>query len=244
MVPPNQFRLAITPWSDTNHVTDTQTTSSAMSQILYLDLGDPSTSQSVNLSVLQSKSDASWTSAKSTGSSSSDGAILNAGGGASNGGLTVDLLHADANSDGTQSSYLLSINGNEIGSSSQINGACVINIPSLLSLSCVTATGGVGSSAAEVVKTIVLPGANQIQGDLINATGQSSNGGPSVSSGNGGQTGNNHPANNGNGAAKASSGALAFTGLDVAGLVGLALALGLGGVGLVWWSRRSRVSLI
>ena len=198
----------------------------------------------MNLSVLQSKSNATWTNGASSGSSSSDGAILNAGGGASNGGLTVDLLHADANSSGSQSSYLLSINGNEIGSSSQVNGACAINIPSLLSLSCVTATGGLGSSASEVVKTIVLPGANQIQGDVINATGSSSNG-PSVNSGSGGQTGGGNGGNggNGNGAAKG-SGALAFTGLDVGGLVGLALALGLGGVWLVWWSRRARMSLV
>jgi hypothetical protein len=244
-VPANQFRLAITPWSDNNTVSDTQTTSSAMSQILYLDLGDPNTAQSVNLSVLQSKSDASWTSAASSGSSSSDGAILNAGGGASKGGLTVDLLHADANSSGTQSSYLLSINGNEIGSSSQVNGACVINIPSLLSLSCVTAAGGAGSSAAEVVHTVLGPGTPlETPGDAFKATGSSSNGAPSVSSGNGGQTSNGNGNGNGNGGAKASTGKLAFTGLDVAGLVGLALALGLGGVGLVWWSRRTRMSVI
>jgi hypothetical protein len=40
----------------------------------------------------------------------------------------------------------------------------------------------------------------------------------------------------------APSGALPFTGLDAAGLLGLALALGLGGTGLVWWTRRTRTS--
>lgn len=252
-VPANQFRLAITPWSNKNTVTPEGTTSSAMAQILYLSLGDPSTSQSLNLSVLQSKSDASWTPTASSGDSSSDGAILNAGGGASNGGLTVDLLHADASSSGKQSSYLLSINGNEIGSSSQVNGACVINIPSLLSLSCVTASGGVAgtvaSDAAEVAHATVLPNTPAQQtGDLFNTNVTANSGGaPQVSSSNGGQTGNGGAGNgngNGNGAAKASSGALAFTGMDVGGLVGLALALGLGGVGLVWWSRRNRMSII
>jgi len=244
--PANQFRLAITPWSNNNSASSSQSTSSAMAQILYLSLGDPSTSQSANLSVLQSKSDATWTPAQSTGSSSSDGAILNLGGGASKGGLTVDLLHADANSSGSQSSYLVSINGNEIGSSSQVNGACVINIPSLLSLSCVTATGGAGSSAAEVVHTVLGPGTPlETPGDAFKATGSSSNGAPTVSGGSGGQTGNGGNGNgNGNGAAPAPTGKLAFTGLDVAALVGLALALGLGGVGLVWWSRRNRMSII
>ena len=223
-----------------------------MAQILYLSLGDPSTSQSLNLSVLQSKSDASWTSAQSSGSSSSDGAILNAGGGASNGGLTVDLLHADASSSGSQSSYLVSINGNEIGSNSQVNGQCVINIPSLLSLSCVTASGGVAgtvsSSAAEVLHATALPGTpGELNGDAFQANVQANSGAaPAVAASNGGQTGS--PASGaGNGAstaAPAASQALAFTGADIAGLIGLALALGLGGVGLVWWSRRSRMSLL
>ena len=194
--PANQFRLAITPWSNNNSTTADQSTSSAMAQILYLSLGDPSTSQSLNLSVLQSKSDATWTPAQSTGSSSSDGAILNAGGGASKGGLTVDLLHADANSSGSQSSYLLSINGNEIGSSSQVNGACVINIPSLLSFSCVTASGGVAgtiaNSAAEVAHADVLPNSPaDTPVDLINTKVVANSGGaPSVSGGGGAQTGN------------------------------------------------------
>jgi len=241
--PSSQFRLALTPWSATNSQSSSGSTASAVSDIVLLDLGDPSTSQSASLRVLQSKSDASWTPAASSGSSSADGAILNAGGPS---GLTIDLLHSESSSSGAGSSYLVSINGTPIGSSSQVNGQCALTIPSLLSLSCVTSSGGVAgtvtSSAGEVLSATVLPNTPATQQlDVVKST-TVTNSAPTVSSGsgNGALTSPTTapPAGNTGQAAPASSGALAFTGLDIGGLVALALALGLGGVGLVWWSRR------
>lgn len=247
--PSSQFRLALTPWTATNSQTANGSTSSAMSDIVLLDLGDQTTAQSASLRVLQSKSDASWSPAASSGSSSADGAILNVGGPS---GLNVDLLHSESSSTGKGSSYLVSINGNQIGSSSQVNGQCALTIPSLLSLSCVTSSGGVAgtvtSSAGEVLSATVLPSTPATQQlDVVKST-TVTNSAPVASSGSGAQTGPTPPpppptGNAGPTAPAASSGTLAFTGLDIGGFVALALALGLGGVGLVWWSRRKTLTV-
>lgn len=242
-IPPggsSQFRLAIAPWTTSTTQSPSGSTASAMSDIVLLDLGTPGTAQSASLRVLQSKSDAAWTPAASSGSSSSDGAILNVGGSS---GLTVDLLHSESSSSGKGSSYVASINGMPIISSDQVGGQCALHIPSLLDLSCVTASGGlagtVTSSGGEVLGATALPGTGNLQADLIKSTTVTNNA-PVSSSGSGAQTTPPPPpASNGNAPAAApASGALAFTGLDIGGFVALALALGLGGVGLVWWSRR------
>ena len=246
--PSSQFRLALAPWSDTNSQSTSSSSANALADILLLDLGDQSTTQSASVRVLESQSTANWTAAQSTGSSSSDGAIIKAGGPS---GLNIDVLHAESSSSGNGSSYLLSINGNQIGSSSQVNGQCTLSIPGLLSLNCLTSTGGVAgtvtSSGGSVLTSTIGTGAQSLPVNAFTASTQTTKSTPSVSSGSGGQTGGTGSGTGtgtGSGSAAQTSGSLPFTGLDALGLVGLALALGLSGTGLLWWSRRSRVTFI
>ena len=243
--PSSQFRLALTPWA----VSNTDNTASAISDIVLLDLGDQTTAQSASVRVLQSTSNATWSPAESNANASSDGAIIKAGGPS---GLDVDLLHAETNTNGQSHSYLLSINGNEIGSSDQVNGQCTLTIPGLLSLSCLTATGGVANSivsqAAGVVSVTLGGSPAGLNIGLIQSS--SSSGAattPSVSSGNGG-TGsgngnNNGSAGSGSQAAKAGSGSLAFTGSNSFALLLAALFLGLCGAALVLVTRRTRTTV-
>lgn len=138
-------RLAVTPWSASVQSSGSGGSANALADIVLLDLGNPGSQQSASLRVLQSQSSSSWTSQASSGDSSSDGAILDLGGPS---GLAVDVLHSQASSSGAGSSYLLSVNGNQIGSSSQANGQCSLTLPSLLSLECLTASGGTSTNSA------------------------------------------------------------------------------------------------
>lgn len=155
-------RLAIAPWAVENSSNSSGNSAAGLADILLVDLGSPGSAQSASLRVLQSTSSASWTPTSSSGQGTSDGAILDVGG---PGGLTIDVLHSQTSATGAGSSYLVSINGTEIGTSGQTNGSCQLTLPSLLSLSCLTASGGPGvlgpggttvqSSAAGVLSTTV-----------------------------------------------------------------------------------------
>ena len=134
-------RLAIAPWAVANSSRSSGNRAAGLADILLVDLGTPGTAQSASLRVLQSTSEASWTPTASTGQGTTDGAILDVGGPS---GLMVDVLHSQTNSSGAGSSYLVSINGTQIGTSGQTNGSCQLTLPSLLSLSCLTASGGTG----------------------------------------------------------------------------------------------------
>lgn len=91
----------------------------------------------VRLGVLQSQSSAEHRSAKSIGSASSDGIDL---------GLAdiarLILLHSETSSDGRGSSYLVGLNGTEIGTDEQLGAICALEAPGLLGLSCLSASGG------------------------------------------------------------------------------------------------------
>ena len=115
--------------------------------------------------VLSSKSEASHTDEKSTGTAISDGATL---------GLLdavrVVLLHSEVASEGRGHSYLVGVNDTQIGTDDQLGHSplCALNAPSLLALSCLTAsggaatpgTGGVTNAAAEVAR--VTPAASAL----------------------------------------------------------------------------------
>lgn len=240
--PANQFRLALTPWT----VSNTQNTASAVSDIVLLDLGDQTTAQSASVRVLQSTSNATWSPASSSADASSDGAIVKAGGPS---GLNIDLLHAETNSSGTGHSYLLSINGNEIGSSDQVNGKCTLTVPGLLALDCLTATGGVAnnvvSQAAGVVNVTLGGSPAGLHIGLIQSTSSAGTPAtPAVSSGSSGQQngGGNGSAGSGSQAANAGTGSLAFTGSNAFELLLAALLLGLSGAALVLATRRFRTT--
>jgi len=246
MIPKNQLYLAIAPWS----ATADPGSSSAIADLLVLTLGDSQAnpSQSVTLKVLQSTSNANWTAAQSTSNATSDGAYLNAGGPS---GLTIDLLHSDTSSTTPGSSYLISINGNQIGNNSQAGGQCALTIPQLISLSCLTAVGGLAgqltTGSSQVLGVTLNPGGANLPVNVINSnaasgTGTTGIGLPPINAGHGGQTGVHHAAATAHTAAAAGHHALPFTGLDLPVLLGIAILLLTGGIGLVWMVRRPRAA--
>jgi LPXTG-motif cell wall-anchored protein len=93
----------------------------------------------VDAGVLTSSSEASYTDQASSGTALSDGAdvvLLDA--------LRLNLLHSEVNSGGRGHSYLVGLNGTEIGTDDQLGASplCSLTAPGLLTLSCLTASGG------------------------------------------------------------------------------------------------------
>lgn len=175
--------------------------------------------------LLHSQSQATWTPDASHGHATSDGAEVNLAD-----QLDVKVLHAETDSNGTGSSAVLVINGQGILTSDQTGNACDIPIDPIVDLLCLQATGGKGSdgstsSTAEVVKEtsgVGLPG-----GDIVGAT---SSGGTVAKAPATSTTGNTRPQNgplpHTSGPA---GGRLPFTGME-AGLLATygALLAGLG----------------
>ena len=127
---------------------------------------------SVSANVAQSDSKASYvtnpdgTTTQSGGSTSTDGLTVDAP------GLSVDALHSDASSSGQGNAYLLGINGTQIGTNSQLQAVCQnLQVPSLLSLSCVTASGGAGNLFEEVLGGVLGPNDSGIPATLFGAGG-------------------------------------------------------------------------
>jgi hypothetical protein len=107
----------------------------------------------LKLSVLQSESEASYTDQRSTGTAYSDGidlGLLDA--------VHLVLLHSEVKSEGRGNSYLVGLNGTEIGTDGSLGHSplCALSVPSVLSLSCLSASGGAAgnltSAAANVAK--------------------------------------------------------------------------------------------
>jgi len=101
--------------------------------------------------VLHSHSHSDYTTEHSSGSSSSDGAEVQGPN-----GTDIKVLHAEASSGHNGKSDLLVVNGTEIGSSDQANGACKLKVDPVINLLCLLANGGTGSngvttSGAQVV---------------------------------------------------------------------------------------------
>jgi hypothetical protein len=101
--------------------------------------------------VLTSDSEATHTDQKSTGAAVTDGfqlGVLDA--------IRLVLLHSEVSSDGGGSSYLIGLNGMEIGSDEQLGASplCALAAPGLLSLSCLTASGGSGSAVTEAASQV------------------------------------------------------------------------------------------
>jgi hypothetical protein len=91
--------------------------------------------------VLTSESDATHTDMKSTGTAASDGfqaSILD--------GIGLVLLHSEVSSEGQGHSYLVGLNGTEIGTDQQLGGSLLCSLNAgLLSLSCLSSSGGAGA---------------------------------------------------------------------------------------------------
>ena len=186
---------------------------------------------SVSANLVQSDSKAQYTTSpdgtksQSGGSSSTDGLTVDAP------GLSVDALHSDASSSGQGDAYLLSINHNQIGDRSQLQSICQnLSVPSVLSLSCVTATGGAGNLFEAVLGGVLGPNDSGIPATLFGAGGIGGGagtvaaspaviaaGGPASTLGNGANNGGLSAAPAGLGtASNAPGGHLPFTGAPIA----------------------------
>jgi hypothetical protein len=134
-------QLQVTPWSASAHHSATSSNSASDAALAHAVLIDD---KMLSIYLLHSRSEAAWTQDQSTSSSSSDGAEVNAG----NGALDLKVLHSEASSNGSSKSALVSVNGNDIGSSDQANGQCVLAIPQVAKLTCLDASGGKGSGSS------------------------------------------------------------------------------------------------
>jgi len=200
---------------------------------------------SLSANVAQSDSKAQYTtnpdgtSTKSGGSTSTDGLTVDAP------GLSLDALHSDASSSGEGNAYLLGINGTQIGNSSQLQAICQnLSVPSLLSLSCVTATGGAGNLFEEVLGGVLGPNDSGIPATLFGAGGIGGGagtvaaspaviaaGGPASTMANVANNGGLSAAPAGSGTASNAPGHLPFTGAPIALWLLASVALvGLGAV--------------
>jgi LPXTG-motif cell wall-anchored protein len=159
--------------------------------------------------------------------------------------LDIKVLHSEAHSTGKSHSDLLVVNGNEIGSSDQANGACKLDLSPVLNLLCLTASGGDGKNglteAAADVATFDV-GGGSLTGTV---SGSSSSGGaagtpelptPSQAAHRGGthQSAARPPA------ATPSQAALPFTGADTQRSALVALAMTMIGATATLFGRRRR----
>lgn len=178
--PSSSGELAVTPWSASNTSSGSSSTSQASAAVARGTLGSGSSSASA--SVLQSQSDATYNGSgagSSSGSSSTDGAVLNVGG---SGGLTVDVLHSDASTSGQGHTYLVGVNGNYIGTASDVGTVCKnLNIQGVAGLNCLTVSGGVGSMLAQVAG-LNLGGSGGLLAGLFTSTAGSNGGGVQLAS--------------------------------------------------------------
>lgn len=234
--------IQIAPWTASATQTGDSSSADATASLAHVVLGGGQAPGFIDLLLFGSESKADYSPADSSSSSVSDGVLLQVGQTGQAPALTVDLLHAESSSDkkgGT--SYLAAINGNEIGSSDQVNGACQIPIPQLITINCLTATGGVANginSASSAVGTANFVPAQLPDATISGTTGQAPSGASVeavkvTDNGNGGNNGN--AGNNG-----AAGNALPFTGLDAGELVALGGALAAGGMVALSLGRRRR----
>jgi hypothetical protein len=127
----------VAPWSAaaSGSASDSTRTSKASAAVARAEV--PSVAK---LGVLQSESAAEHQSTKSTAVGSSDAIDL---------GLAdiaeLVLLHSEVRSEGAGHSYLVGLNGTEIGTDDQLGQLCALQVPDVVALSCLTATGGLGS---------------------------------------------------------------------------------------------------
>lgn len=144
----------VAPWHTKAHgmTNSAHRTSSASAAAASADV--PSV---VKADVLKSDSQADHESARSTASSTSEALDLGLGDSAH-----LVLLHSEVSSAGKGHSYLVGLNGTEIGTGDQLGKICAVAAPDLVALSCLTASGGVAngvtSGAAQVAGATTLVG--------------------------------------------------------------------------------------
>jgi hypothetical protein len=132
-------RVQLAPWAASASGTGTGTRhSNSSAAVARADVPDVA-----QAGVLTSESEATHTDQQSNGTAITDGfqlGVLNA--------IRLVLLHSEVSSDGVGHSYLLGLNGMELGTDEQLGATplCALSAPGLLSLSCLSSSGGTGSA--------------------------------------------------------------------------------------------------
>lgn len=116
--------------------------------------------------VLHSHSHSDYTTDHSQGASSSDGAEVKGPN-----GTDIKVLHAEASSGHDGKSDLLVVNGTEIGSSSQANGACKLNVDPVIALLCLEASGGTSSTGVTTSGADVVSATGMVPGTTVVGAG-------------------------------------------------------------------------
>lgn len=122
--------------------------------------------------LLHSQSQATWTPDASHGHATSDGAEVNLAD-----QLDVKVLHAETDSDGKGSSAVLVINDNGVLTSDQTGNQCVIDADPLVKVLCLQAAGGKGSDGTTTAAATVADITSQSGLPEIVASGSKSAGG-------------------------------------------------------------------
>jgi hypothetical protein len=224
--------LELAPWAAKVNHDSTGTQSQAEASLAHAGLLGV-----LQLWLLHSQSQATWTPAASTGKSSSDGLEVNL-----DNQLDVKVLHAQTDSSGKGSSAVLVINDQGVITSSDANGSCVIPADPLIHIVCLTAAGGAGKDGTTTAAAGALSATSGSGLPSIDVTGAKSGGakletpaaGGSASSGD--ESGAGSAADHPSSSNEASS--LPFTGGEARMLLeAAAAALALGG-GLTLAGRR------
>jgi hypothetical protein len=155
-------RLQVTPWEASAEPQGDCRAASGKAALARVTLIDE---QTLHVNVLQSQSDATHCGLTSTGKGSSDGGTVDLG----DGGLALVLLHSEADSANKGTTFLVSLNGNEIASDEQAGGQCALDVPGLLGLTCLAVGGGEGTVFADVAKLVVGDGA--LTGSVVGSEG-------------------------------------------------------------------------
>lgn len=229
-------RVMVTPWGVTVDDDGTTRSSESDAALLKLILIDSGTA-SVN--VLHTNSKASHTDDRSTGRTSSDGAKVNVLG---EDGVTVTVLHSETSSEADgNSSYILGVNDSRVLASEGDGGSCAVSVPGVITLACLQAQGGAGSSSAAAAQGSVdaLGGAplDVVAGSSQYGQGQAA---PVVSPADVSRDDATGPEVLDTAAAAAGSG-MAVTGIDVAKGIALGLAFVATGLALLQIRRKESV---
>jgi hypothetical protein len=159
--------LEVAPWEAKVANAGGGTQSHAEAALLHVNL-DPAGSI-LEVWVLHSQSDSTWTPESSTGDSQSDGAEVNL----LNGTLDVKVLHSEAHSTGKSESDILVLNGDPVLGSPVGNG-CDVDLDPVLKLLCLQASGGtagdITSSGAEAAQAT--SSELGLTGDVVGASSQ------------------------------------------------------------------------
>lgn len=225
----DQGELTVAPWETS--VTDDE--SSGESAILHGRLGDTSSDQYAEVTVLESKSTA--TSDGSTASTT--GARIDLGG-----QLMLELLHAETTSTGDGSSALAIVNDEGIGTSEQFEGQCEIPADPLLHLLCLYANAHSGDTEipdgagdAGIADFTGLDG--NLTGGLFQASADPT-GDDTAAASDEDDASDDEVSGDGEGTSAAPAGTLPRTGAGL-GLIAIALGLIGSGTGLDRFRRRS-----